>query len=112
MRHHLLGTILLALLGSGFLMHPLGAQSRDEEARDRQSAERARAALERNSRRGTALDRLYGYHLERGTLDDLLQQYQKRTAQNSADGAAWMILGLLEAQRRREDAAAAAFRQD
>ena len=44
-----------------------------EEEKDRAIAERFRRVLEGNPRRGTALDRLYGYHVERGTLDQLVE---------------------------------------
>ena len=70
-----------------------------EEARDKAVAERFRKVLETNPRRGTALDKLYGYHVERGTLDQLIGEYAgRRTASmaacdaNSTDGgrkAAW-----------------------
>lgn len=80
------------------------------EERERQVVERFVALLEKSPRRGTSLDRVYGYHVERGTLDALLATYRDRTAKDPKDGAAWMILGLLEAQRGRDAAAVAAYR--
>ena len=44
-----------------------------EEARERRSMERFLSLLEKNPRRGTALDRVYGYHVERGTLDAFIK---------------------------------------
>ncbi len=82
-----------------------------EEERDRLVAERFRRVLEGNPRRGTALDRLYGYHVERGTLDKLVGEYTERTKKDPKDGIAWVIIGLLESQRGRDAAAVAAFRQ-
>jgi len=38
-----------------------------EEAQQRVAMERFLGVLEKNPRRGTALDRVYGYHIERGT---------------------------------------------
>jgi tetratricopeptide (TPR) repeat protein len=82
-----------------------------EEAKEKAIAERFRKVLETNPRRGTALDRLYGYHVERGTLDKLVGEYAERTRQNPKDGVAWMIVGLLESQRGKDAAAVAAFTQ-
>src|SRR5438067_11485676 len=82
-----------------------------EEAREKAVAERFQKVLETNPRRGTALDRLYGYHVERGTLDKLVGEYIQRTKANAKDGVAWMVVGLLESQRGRDAAAVAAFKQ-
>src|SRR5690348_4604827 len=82
-----------------------------EDERDRKVMERFLDLLEKNPRRGTALDRVYGYHVERGTLDAFLKTYQDRTAKDPRDGAAWLLLGLLEAQRGRDAAAVTALRQ-
>lgn len=83
----------------------------ETEARQRQIVDRFLVVLEKNPRRGTALDRIYGYHVERGTLEELVEKYRQRTAKEEGDGAAWLILGLLEAQRGRDAAAVAAFRK-
>ena len=116
-----LAFILLAFLGSagGFPVQPTKPSEPDtktdepdaEEVKDRAIAERFRRVLESNPRRGTALDRLYGYHVERGLLDKLVTEYTDRTKKDSKDGVAWTILGLLESQRGRDAAAVAAFRQ-
>ena len=82
-----------------------------EEAKEKAIAERFRRVLETNPRRGTALDRLYGYHVERGTLDKLVDEYAGRAKKDPRDGVAWMIVGLLESQRGRDAAAVAAFRR-
>jgi tetratricopeptide (TPR) repeat protein len=81
------------------------------EDRDRQVMERFLALLEKSPKRGTALDRVYGYHVERGTLDTFIQGYQDRAAKDPNDGNDWLLLGLLEAQRGRDSAAVAAFRK-
>src|SRR5204863_4375096 len=82
-----------------------------DEEKQRQAAERFLVVLEKTPRRGTALDRLYGYHVEAGTLDQFVKTFEERTAKNAKDGAAWMILGLIESQRGRDAAAVAAFTQ-
>src|SRR5207244_13236707 len=56
-------------------------------------------------------DRLYGDHVEFGTLDKLIGEYAARTKSDAKDGAAWMIIGLLESQRGKDAAAVAAFKQ-
>ena len=80
-----------------------------EEARELRSFDRFLSLLERNPRRGTALDRVYGYHVERGSLDAFIKSYQDRLAKNPKDGAGWLILGLLEGQRGQDAAAVAAL---
>ena len=82
-----------------------------EEAREQRSMERFLSLLEKNSRRGTALDRVYGYHVERGTLDALIKNHQDRVAKNPKDGTGWLILGLLEGQRGQDAASVTALRQ-
>jgi len=80
-----------------------------EVARQQQIVERFVTVLERNPRRGTALDRIYGHHIENGTLDDLVKRFTDRTEKDPKDGTAWMILGLIEAQRGRDAAAVTAL---
>ena len=72
--------------------------------------ERFLSLLEKNPRRGTPLDRVYGYHVERGSLDDFIKSYRDRLDKKPDDGAAWLILGLLEFQRGQDAAAVTALR--
>src|SRR5947209_2992398 len=65
-----------------------------DEDRDRNVMERFLSILEKTPKRGTALDRVYGYHVERGSLDRFIKTYQDRTAKDPKDGNAWMLLGL------------------
>jgi predicted Zn-dependent protease len=76
-----------------------------EDQREQRAMERFLTLLERNPRRGTALDRVYGYHVERGSLDAFVKRLQERVARDPKDGAGWMILGLVESQRGRDAAA-------
>src|SRR5580693_3073747 len=80
-----------------------------DEERELAVADRFRRVLENSPRRGTALDRLYGFHVERGTLEKLVGEYVSRTKKDARDGVAWMIVGLIESQRGRDAAAVAAF---
>ncbi len=81
-----------------------------EEARERRSMERFLSLLEKNPRRGTPLDRVYGFHVERGSLDAFIKTYRDRLDKKPDDGAAWLILGLLEFQRGQDAAAVTALR--
>lgn len=83
----------------------------EEEQKARTTAAAFQKALENNPRRGTALDRLYGYHVERGTLDKFVEEYAARTKKDPKDGVAWMIVGLVESQRSRDGAAVVAFQK-
>ena len=84
-----------------------------EETKEKSITDRFVVVLEKNPRRGTALDKVYGYHVERGSLEGLIDGYrQKAKAQQGADaGSAWMIIGLLESLRGQDAVAVAAFEQ-
>jgi tetratricopeptide (TPR) repeat protein len=83
----------------------------DEEARQVQIAERFLDILMKNPRRGTALDRVYGHHVEFGTLDAFLEKLDQRLQDNTQDGAGWMLLGLIQSQRGADAQAAEALEQ-
>ena len=87
--HRLAWSALLLVLAFG-PARPARARRADpaaaEEARERRAMERFLSLLEKNPRRGTALDRVYGYHVERGTLDDLIKSYRDRLAKDADDG--------------------------
>ena len=82
-----------------------------DEARERQVMGRFLGVLEKAPRRGTALDRVYGYHVERGSLDGFLKTYRDKVAADPNDGASWLLIGLVEAQRGRDSAAVEALRR-
>ena len=101
--------ILLSLMfGLGATSTALGQQ---DDSAERRVMDRFLVVLEKTPRRGTALDRVYGYHVEHGSLDDLVKRYQDRTKADAVDGASWLLLGLVEAQRGRDAAAVAALRE-
>ena len=52
--------------------------------------------LEKTPRRGTALDRVYGHHVENGTLKSFLADLRTKLEKTPNDAALWMLLGLLE----------------
>src|SRR5690606_3758898 len=52
---------------------PAVAGETAEEKQERIAAERFLQLLKRRPRLGTALDKVYGYHVGRGSLDDVVQ---------------------------------------
>ena len=82
-----------------------------EETQQVQAAERFLKVLEKAPRRGTALDRVYGHHVEFGTLDKFVEQLNDRVTKESKDHEAWMLLGLFESQRGADAVAVDAFQQ-
>ena len=101
--------VLTARVGAQNPPPPPADPAAAEEAREQRAMERFLSLLERNPRKGTALDRVYGYHVERGSLDDFIKRYQDRVAQKPNDGTGWLILGLLEFQRGQDAAAVTAL---
>ncbi|WP_158222638.1 tetratricopeptide repeat protein [Rhodopirellula sp. MGV] len=81
-----------------------------QQVADKQAelTERFMTVLRRRPRPGTALDRVYGYHVQNGSLDELLQSLD--VADDAPDaGANQMILGLLQSQRGNTSLAVDAF---
>jgi len=95
--------------------HPLVVQDSqseelsEEEAKSIKIAERFFSILEKSPRRGTALERVYGHHVEFGTLDEFLSGLKERVKDNAEDGTAWMLLGMFEAHRGQDAEAVDAF---
>src|SRR5437764_600321 len=99
----LIRVLIAALLlgtaaGPAFCQAPSPAVD-EEAARQQQIVARFLTVLERNPRRGTALDKIYGFHIENGTIEDFVKQLRDRTTAKPDDGTGWMILGLVESQR-------------
>ena len=83
-----------------------------ETVDDEAVIQRYMSALERNPRRGTAFDKVYGYHADQGTLEDLVKGYRsKAAADGGQQAAAWMIVGLIETKLGRDAEAIHAFTQ-
>ncbi|MBS0206479.1 MAG: tetratricopeptide repeat protein [Planctomycetes bacterium] len=84
-----------------------------ETADDEAVIQRFTMVLERNPRRGTAFDKVYGYHADQGTLEELVNTYRSKAevlgGQQAA--AAWMIVGLVESRLGRDADAIRAFTQ-
>ena len=82
-----------------------------EEQKQIKIAERFFSILEKSPRRGTALDRIYGHHVEFGTLDAFIGDLQQRVEKKPEDGTGWMLLGMFEAQRGQDGDAVDAFKK-
>ncbi len=83
----------------------------EEEQRQIQLADRFLKILSGNPRRGTALDRVYGHHIEFGTLDAFIAELQKQAEAAPEEGERWMLLGLFQSQRGEDAAAVTAFQK-
>ncbi len=79
-----------------------------EEAKERVAAERFLQLLKRRPRLGTALDKVYGYHVGRGSLDEFTASLEKEAAAGD-DGNVWMVLGMVQMQRGQDALTAAAL---
>ena len=84
-----------------------------DDVKEKAIVDRFVVVLEKNPRRGTALDKVYGYHVERGSLDGLVKSYRdKAQTQKGGDaGSTWLVIGLLESLRGQDAAAVSAFEQ-
>jgi tetratricopeptide (TPR) repeat protein len=89
---------------------PLPDEATEAEAAQIKAAERFLIVLEKNPRRGTALDRVYGHHVEFGSLDKFVAGLKDRTTADANDGTSWMLIGLIESQRGQDGNAVDAFR--
>lgn len=88
-------TLIAAIASSAFN----SGQSRADEAAESRAA-RLNAAylqrLQRLPRPGAALDKVYEFHVDRGTLDDFVDELN---AQAASDGTAQLIAGLVQQRR-------------
>ena len=82
-----------------------------EDARERRSMERFLSLLEKNPRRGTPLDRVYGYHVERGSLDAFIKSIAIASTRIPTTALPGSSSGLLEFQRGQDAAAVTALNQ-
>lgn len=94
---------------------PLFSQTTDEESspkverseaeqREQRVVDRFWSLLEKTPRRGTSLDRVYGFYVDTGRLDELSERCQKLTKEKPKDGKTWLLNGLI-LSRRSDDTA-------
>lgn len=101
---------LLCVLGTGYPVPSpaIAQQGASESDKEKQIVERFLEVLRRRPRPGTALDRVYGYHVQNGSLDEFMETLLvPETAPHA--GQQRMIVGLLQSQRGRPALAADAF---
>ena len=115
MKRLVLPTLVIVVAIGSWAVHALAFQDADKtetpaEANARKIAVRFLSILEKKPRFGTALDKVYGFHVERGTLEEFVQSYRDRIKKDETDGTAWMMLALLEFQRGHDSEAVKAFR--
>ncbi len=84
------------------------AEESPEVAKERIAAERFLELLKKRPRLGTALDKVYGYHVARGSLDEFTASLQKE-AEAKGDGNLWLVLGMVQMQRGHDALAAASL---
>ena len=77
------------------------ATESDTEKQERISAERFLELLKKRPRTGTALDKVYGYHIQNGTLDKFCDSLRKE-ANEKQSGESWMLLGMVQMQRGQD----------
>ncbi|MEM6691980.1 MAG: hypothetical protein AAF664_21305, partial [Planctomycetota bacterium] len=96
-----------------FFATTVGAQTPPDRAK--QTADRFLQVLERRPTPGTALDRVYAYHLQAGTLDELIdgqeKSYEEKVQANAPEAAARhaTLLGLLHSRRGDQPSAVEAY---
>lgn len=86
-------------------MDSFGQESSQQMDRDRVASDRYLEVLLRRPRPGVALDRVYGYHVQNDSLDELREQLVD--SDESDAGQRQMVWGLIELQRGRSAEAAA-----
>lgn len=81
------------------------AEEGPEAAKEQIAAERFLELLKKRPRLGTALDKVYGYHVARGSLDEFTAALQTE-AEGKNDGNLWLVLGMVQMQRGHDALAA------
>ncbi len=74
------------------------ATETDSEQKERIAAERFLELLKKKPRTGTAFDKVYGYHVNRGTLDQFTDALRKEVDEKNS-GEAALLLGIVQSQR-------------
>ncbi len=87
---------------------PNKTEETDEDKKERVAAERFLDLLKKKPRLGTALDKVYGYHVSRGTLDALTANLESQ-AEVGKNGNLWQVVGMFAMQRGQDSLAASAL---
>ncbi|MEO2019859.1 MAG: tetratricopeptide repeat protein, partial [Fuerstiella sp.] len=89
-------------------LSPAQIDNDDDERRAVLNNDRYLIRLLQRPREGTAFDRVYGFHVDRGTLQEFVDSLGLRSR---ADGTAAILLGMVEMRRGRDATARTAFEQ-
>lgn len=105
---------VFALLSSlwVFVTPPAFSQDEDEaESEARKTAERFLLVLERNPRKGTALDKVVEFHVDHESLDELITRLREKAEATEFEdaGRAWLVVGLIESSQGDAESAQAAL---
>lgn len=103
------GAVAVAQASAATQTSAAAAEATEDEAREQKVNDRYLQLLKRSPRKGTSLDRIYGFHVDRGTLDAYLKSLADEVAAGDPDGGASMILGMMEMRRGRDAASKNAF---
>ncbi len=95
-----------------FVARPIFSQDEDvAEAEARKTADRFLLVLERNPRRGTALDKVVEFHVDHESLDELITRLREQAEATEFEdaGRAWLVVGLIEASQGDAESAQTAL---
>ena len=95
-----------------FVAGPVFSQNEeDSEAEARKAAERFLLVLERNPRKGTALDKVVEFHVDHESLDELITRLREKAEATEYEdsGRAWLVVGLVEASQGDAESAQVAL---
>ena len=84
-------------------------ETAEDERRAVANNDRYLSHLQRRPREGTAFDRVYAFHIDRGTLQQYVESLSQQAAADDADGVASLLQGMIELRRGRDAAARTAF---
>ncbi len=86
-------------------------QANAQEAEARKAAERFLMVLERNPRKGTALDKVVEFHVDHESLDELITRLREKAEATEFEdaGRAWLVVGLIEATQGDAESAQVAL---
>ncbi len=87
---------------------PIKSEDSDEDKKDRITAERFLDLLKKRPRLGTALDKVYGYHISRGSLETLSAGIEAQ-AEIEKNGNLWLVVGMFAMQRGQDSQAVSAL---
>ncbi|MCP4510518.1 MAG: hypothetical protein GY826_29425, partial [Fuerstiella sp.] len=92
------------------LPHSL-SDSDDDERKAAATNNRFLRHLKLRPREGTAFDRVYAFHVDRGTLQQYVDSLNQQAQAEGTDGTASLLQGMIETRRGRDAAARTAFEQ-